>query len=158
MTVKPSTLGEAGANLWVDLCAVKPEAPVKLRLELAERGQVKLCWSSPAPLPFPLQHQVRVSAPPGHRGDSQMLQVALESSMAMDNALLDSPSSVQARWNRHTCHGTSSLPPGFQRIWNVRSLLANTGWAQLTFSSPVFLVTSAPTLEGGRGFTGKWKN
>uniref|UniRef100_A0A8C5IUK8 Leptin receptor n=1 Tax=Junco hyemalis TaxID=40217 RepID=A0A8C5IUK8_JUNHY len=50
---------------------VKPEAPVKLRLELAERGQVKLCWSSPAPLPFPLQHQVRVSAPPG-RGGSQV--------------------------------------------------------------------------------------
>ncbi|KAL9845664.1 leptin receptor isoform 2-T2 [Geothlypis trichas] len=75
---------------------VKPEAPVELHLELAERGQVKLCWSSPAPLPFPLQHQVRISAPPGH-GDSQMLQVALESSVAMDNALLDSPSSVQVR-------------------------------------------------------------
>lgn len=44
---------------------------MKLHLELAERGQVKLCWSSPAPLPFPLQHQVRISAPPGH-GDSQV--------------------------------------------------------------------------------------
>ncbi|XP_059334288.1 leptin receptor [Ammospiza nelsoni] len=90
---------------------VKPEAPVKLRLELAERGQVKLCWSSPAPLPFPLQHQVRVSAPPGHHGDSQMLQVALESSMAMDNALLDSPSSVQVRSrNLHA--------PGFWSDWS----------------------------------------
>ncbi|NXB78054.1 LEPR protein, partial [Donacobius atricapilla] len=89
---------------------VKPEAPVKLHLELAERGQVKLCWSSPALLPFPLQHQVRVSAPPGH-GDSQMLQVALESSVAIDNALLDSPSSVQVR--SRNLHG-----PGFWSDWS----------------------------------------
>ncbi|RLW05782.1 hypothetical protein DV515_00004647, partial [Chloebia gouldiae] len=90
---------------------VKPEAPVKLHLELAERGQVKLCWSSPAPLPFPLQHQVRISAPPGH-GDSQMLQVALESSVVMDNALLDSPSSVQVR--SRNLHG-----PGFWSDWST---------------------------------------
>uniref|UniRef100_A0A8C3NHY0 Leptin receptor n=1 Tax=Geospiza parvula TaxID=87175 RepID=A0A8C3NHY0_GEOPR len=89
---------------------VKPEAPVKLHLELAERGQVKLCWSSPAPLPFPLQHQVRISAPPGH-GDSQMLQVALESSVAMDNALLDSPSSVQVR-------SRNLRAPGFWSDWS----------------------------------------
>ncbi|XP_066411724.1 leptin receptor [Molothrus aeneus] len=89
---------------------VKPEAPVQLHLELAERGQVKLCWSSPAPLPFPLQHQVRVSAPPG-QGDSQMLQVVLESSMAMDNALLDSPSSVQVR-------SRNLRAPGFWSDWS----------------------------------------
>ncbi|NWZ33859.1 LEPR protein, partial [Brachypodius atriceps] len=92
------------------LDVVRPEAPVKLRLELAERGQVKLCWSSPALLPFPLQHQVRVSAPPGH-GHSQMLQVALESSVALDNALLDSPSSVQVR--SRNPHG-----PGFWSDWS----------------------------------------
>ncbi|NWS36055.1 LEPR protein, partial [Polioptila caerulea] len=89
---------------------VKPEAPVKLHLELAERGQVKLCWSSPALLPFPLQHQVRVSAPPGH-GHSQVLQVALESSVVVDNALLDSPSSVQVR--SRNLHG-----PGFWSDWS----------------------------------------
>ncbi|NWR02230.1 LEPR protein, partial [Paradoxornis webbianus] len=89
---------------------VRPEAPVKLRLELAERGQVKLCWSSPALLPFPLQHQVRISAPPGH-GDSQLLQVALESSVAMDNALLDSPASVQVR-------SRNLRGPGFWSDWS----------------------------------------
>ncbi|NXC85996.1 LEPR protein, partial [Cercotrichas coryphoeus] len=89
---------------------LKPEAPVKLHLELAERGQVKLCWSSPALLPFPLQHQVRISAPPGH-GDSQILQVALESSVALDNSLLDSPSSVQVR--SRNLHG-----PGFWSDWS----------------------------------------
>ncbi|NXB48292.1 LEPR protein, partial [Leucopsar rothschildi] len=89
---------------------VKPEAPVKLHLELAERGQVKLCWASPALLPFPLQHQVRISAPLG-QGDSQMLQVALESSVAIDNALLDSPSSMQVR--SRNLHG-----PGFWSDWS----------------------------------------
>uniref|UniRef100_A0A8C9MW26 Leptin receptor n=1 Tax=Serinus canaria TaxID=9135 RepID=A0A8C9MW26_SERCA len=90
---------------------VKPEAPVKLHLELAEKGQVKLCWSSPAPLPFPLQHQVRISAPPGH-GYSQMLQVALESSMALDNALLDSACSVQVR-------SRNLRGPGFWSDWST---------------------------------------
>ncbi|NXK68894.1 LEPR protein, partial [Sylvietta virens] len=89
---------------------VKPEAPGKLHLELAEGGQVKLCWSSPALLPFPLQHQVRISAPPG-RGDSQMLQVALESSVAVDNSLLDSPSSVQVR-------SRNLRGPGFWSDWS----------------------------------------
>ncbi|KAI1236909.1 hypothetical protein IHE44_0015167 [Lamprotornis superbus] len=113
--------------LWLEM----PEAPVKLHLELAERGQVKLCWSSPALLPFPLQHQVRISAPLGH-GDSQVrvpksqvripksqvrvpksqvLQVALESSVAIDNALLDSASSVQVR--SRNLHG-----PGFWSDWS----------------------------------------
>ncbi|NXX26014.1 LEPR protein, partial [Nicator chloris] len=90
---------------------VKPEAPVKLRLELAERGQVRLCWSSPALLPFPLQHQVRISAPPGHGDSQQMLQVALESSVAVDNALLDSPSSVQVR-------SRNLRGPGFWSDWS----------------------------------------
>ncbi|RMC08784.1 hypothetical protein DUI87_15035 [Hirundo rustica rustica] len=89
---------------------VRPEAPVKLHLELAERGQVKLCWSSPVLLPFPLQHQVKISAPPGH-GDSQMLQAALESSVALDNALLDSPSSVQVR-------SRNLRGPGFWSDWS----------------------------------------
>ncbi|NXD51749.1 LEPR protein, partial [Corvus moneduloides] len=90
---------------------VKPEAPVNLQLELAERGQVKLCWSSPVLLPFPLQHQVRISAPPGH-GECQMLQVALETSVAIDSALLDSPSSVQVR-------SRNLRGPGFWSDWST---------------------------------------
>ncbi|NWY94120.1 LEPR protein, partial [Loxia curvirostra] len=91
---------------------VKPEAPVKLHLELAEKGQVKLCWSSPAPLPFPLQHQVRISAPPGHGDSQQMLQVVLESSMALDNGLLDSACSVQVR-------SRNLRGPGFWSDWST---------------------------------------
>lgn len=41
-----------------------------------------------------------------------MLQVALESSVAMDNALLDSPSSVQVR--SRNLHG-----PGFWSDWST---------------------------------------
>ncbi|NWV33377.1 LEPR protein, partial [Grantiella picta] len=90
---------------------VKPEAPVKLHVELAERGELKLCWSNPVLLPFPLQCQVKISAPSGH-SEWQMLQVALETSVAIDDALLDSPSSVQVRCRNF--HG-----PGFWSEWST---------------------------------------
>ncbi|NXF98769.1 LEPR protein, partial [Sakesphorus luctuosus] len=79
---------------------VKPEPPVDLHLELAEGAQVKVCWSDPVLLPYPLQYQVRISASPGHT-DWQMVQVALEASLAIDNTLLDSPSLVQVRCRNH---------------------------------------------------------
>ncbi|XP_058277718.1 leptin receptor [Hirundo rustica] len=116
---------------------VRPEAPVKLHLELAERGQVKLCWSSPALLPFPLQHQVRISAPPGH-GDSQMLQAALESSVALDNALLDSPSSVQVR--SRTLRG-----PGFWSDWSSPYNL--TLGAQVLYFPPKTLTSAGSNIS-----------
>ncbi|NXN03417.1 LEPR protein, partial [Sylvia borin] len=116
---------------------VRPEAPVKLHLELAERGQVKLCWSSPALLPFPLQHQVRLSAPPGH-GDSQLLQVALESSVTMDNALLDSPASVQVR--SRNLHG-----PGFWSDWSSPYNL--TLGAQVLYFPPKTLTSAGSNIS-----------
>ncbi|NWT61520.1 LEPR protein, partial [Erythrocercus mccallii] len=116
---------------------VRPEAPEKLHLELSERGQVKLCWSSPALLPFPLQHQVRLSAPPGH-GDSQMLQVALESSVPIDNALLDSPSSVQVR--SRNLHG-----PGFWSDWSSPYNL--TLGAQVLYFPPKTLTSAGSNLS-----------
>ncbi|NWX65897.1 LEPR protein, partial [Promerops cafer] len=115
---------------------VKPEAPVKLQLELAEKGQVKLCWSSPALLPFPLQHQVRISAP-GH-GDSQMLQVALESSVAIDNALLDSPSSVQVR-------SRNLRGPGFWSDWSTPYNL--TLGAQVLYFPPKTLTSAGSNIS-----------
>ncbi|NXM62350.1 LEPR protein, partial [Illadopsis cleaveri] len=116
---------------------VRPEAPVKLHLELAERGQVKLCWSSPALLPFPLQHQVRISAPPGH-GDSQILQVAVESSVAIDNALLDSPASVQVR--SRNFHG-----PGFWSDWSSPYNL--TLGAQVLYFPPKTLTSAGSNIS-----------
>ncbi|XP_005521289.1 PREDICTED: leptin receptor [Pseudopodoces humilis] len=116
---------------------VRPEAPGKLHLELAERGQVKLCWSSPALLPFPLQHQVRISAPPGH-GHSQMLQVALESSVAIDNALLDSPSSVQVR-------SRNLRGPGFWSDWSSPYNL--TLAAQVLYFPPKTLTSAGSNIS-----------
>ncbi|NWU36766.1 LEPR protein, partial [Hylia prasina] len=116
---------------------VRPEAPVKLHLELAEGGQVRLCWSSPALLPFPLQHQVRVSAPAGH-GDSQVLQVALESSVAIDKALLDSPSSVQVR--SRNLHG-----PGFWSDWSSAYNL--TLAAQVLYFPPKTLTSAGSNIS-----------
>ncbi|NXQ64669.1 LEPR protein, partial [Anthoscopus minutus] len=116
---------------------VRPEAPGKLHLELAERGQVKLCWSSPALLPFPLQHQVRISAPPGC-GDSQLLQVALESSVAIDNALLDSPSSVQVR-------SRNLRGPGFWSDWSSPYNL--TLGAQVLYFPPKTLTSAGSNIS-----------
>ncbi|XP_063263036.1 leptin receptor [Prinia subflava] len=121
---------------------VRPEAPVQLHLELAERGQVRLCWSSPAVLPFPLQHQVRISAPPGH-GDSQVrgsqvLQVALDSSVAIDSALLDCPCSVQVR--SRNLHG-----PGFWSDWSSPYNL--TSGAQVLYFPPKTLTSAGSNIS-----------
>ncbi|NWW03244.1 LEPR protein, partial [Oreocharis arfaki] len=116
---------------------VEPEAPVNLRLELAERGRLKLCWSSPVLLPFPLQHQVRISAPSGH-GERQMLQVALETSVAIDNALLDSPSSVQVR--SRNLHG-----PGFWSDWSTPYNL--TLGAQVLYFPPKTLTSAGSNIS-----------
>ncbi|NXS80673.1 LEPR protein, partial [Erpornis zantholeuca] len=116
---------------------VEPEAPEELRLELAEGGQVKLCWSSPALLPFPLQYQVRISAPPG-LGESQMLQVALETSVAIDNALLESPSSVQVRSrNLHA--------QGFWSDWSTPYNL--TVGAQVLYFPPKTLTSAGSNIS-----------
>ncbi|KAJ7402174.1 hypothetical protein BTVI_88743 [Pitangus sulphuratus] len=84
----------------MNLSAVKPEPPLNLHLEMTEGGEVKMCWSDPALLPYPLQYQVRISARPGHSA-WQMVQVALEASLAIDNTLLDSSSLVQVRCRNH---------------------------------------------------------
>ncbi|NWT20850.1 LEPR protein, partial [Vireo altiloquus] len=111
---------------------VEPEAPARLRLELAEGGLVKLCWSSPALLPFPLQHQVRISAPPG-LGEHQMLQVTLDTSVAIDNSLLDSPSSVQVRSRNLQAQG----------FWSDWSSPYNLTWAAQVLYFPPKTLTSA---------------
>ncbi|NWI80902.1 LEPR protein, partial [Dryoscopus gambensis] len=117
--------------------AVEPEAPVDLRLELAERGRVELCWSSPAPPPFPLRYQVRICAPPG-LGRCQMLQVALETSVAIDNALLDSPSSVQVR-------SRNRGGPGFWSDWSTPYNL--TLGAQVLYFPPKTLTTAGSNIS-----------
>ncbi|NWV74994.1 LEPR protein, partial [Dasyornis broadbenti] len=116
---------------------VKPEAPGKLRLELAERGQLKLCWSNPVLLPFPLQFQLRISAPSGH-GECQMLQVALETSVAIDDALLDSSSSVQVR-----CRNLRG--PGFWSDWSTPYNL--TVGAQVLYFPPKTLTSAGSNVS-----------
>ncbi|NXA03907.1 LEPR protein, partial [Sapayoa aenigma] len=93
------------------LRVVKPEPPSNLHLEMAEGGQVRMCWSHPVLLPFPLQCQLKISANPGNSG-WQMVQPALENSVAIDNTLLDSSCLVQVRCRNS--HG-----PGFWSDWST---------------------------------------
>ncbi|KAM7107637.1 leptin receptor isoform 3-T6 [Ciconia maguari] len=103
--------------LWSPLMSVKPidivkpEPPLNLHLEMTEKGQVRICWSDPVLMPYPLQYEVKISANSGQNG-WQMVQVALESSLAIDNTLLGSSYLVQARCrNRHG--------PGFWSDWST---------------------------------------
>ncbi|XP_040465946.1 leptin receptor isoform X6 [Falco naumanni] len=96
--------------LWSPLMSVKPidiikpEPPLNLRLEMAEKGQVKICWSDPVLMPYPLQYEVKISANSGQSG-WQMVRVALETSLAIDNMLLDSSYLVQVRCRNHRGRG-----------------------------------------------------
>ncbi|NXI47399.1 LEPR protein, partial [Galbula dea] len=90
---------------------VKPEPPSNLHLEMTEKGQVKLCWSNTVLMPFPLQCEVKISAASGPNG-WQMVQVTLDTSLALDHSLLESPYLVQVRCR--SCHG-----PGFWSQWST---------------------------------------
>ncbi|XP_027659774.1 leptin receptor isoform X5 [Falco biarmicus] len=103
--------------LWSPLMSVKPidiikpEPPLNLHLEMAEKGQVKICWSDPVLMPYPLQYEVKISANSGQSG-WQMVRVALETSLAIDNMLLDSSYLVQVRCRNHR-------GPGFWSDWSI---------------------------------------
>ncbi|KAM6066616.1 leptin receptor [Chlamydotis macqueenii] len=90
---------------------VKPEPPLNLHLEMTEKGQVRICWSSPEVMPYPLQYEVKIAANSGQSG-WQMVQAAVETSLAIDNTPLDSSYLVQVRCRNG--HG-----PGFWSDWST---------------------------------------
>ncbi|KFP90494.1 Leptin receptor, partial [Apaloderma vittatum] len=103
--------------LWSPLMSVKPidivkpDPPLNLHPEVTEKGQVKVCWSDPALVPYPLQYEVKISANSAQTG-RRMIQVALETSLALDNTPLDSSYFIQVRCrNRHG--------PGFWSDWST---------------------------------------
>ncbi|NXM71339.1 LEPR protein, partial [Serilophus lunatus] len=116
---------------------VKPDPPSNLHLEMAEGGQVKMCWSHPVLLPFPLQHQVRISASPGN-SSWQMVQLALENSVAIDSTLLDSSHLVQVR-----CR--NSQGPGFWSDWSTPYDLSL--GAQVLYFPPRALLSAGSTIS-----------
>ncbi|XP_010226328.1 PREDICTED: leptin receptor-like, partial [Tinamus guttatus] len=103
--------------LWSPLMSVKPinvvkpEPPLNLHLEMTEKGQVKMCWSDPVLMPYPLKYEVKIS---GNSSQDvwQMVEVVLETSLAVGDVLLDSLSFVQVRCRR--LHG-----PGFWSDWST---------------------------------------
>ncbi|XP_062437170.1 leptin receptor [Rhea pennata] len=90
---------------------VKPEPPLNLHLEMTEKGQVKICWSDPMLMPYPLKYEVKFSANSSQNG-WQVVQVVLETSLAIDNALLDSSYLVQVRCK-------NLYGPGFWSDWST---------------------------------------
>ncbi|NXY89419.1 LEPR protein, partial [Alcedo cyanopectus] len=131
--------GTAGLTpLWSPLMAVKPmdivkpDPPLNLHLGMTEKGQVKICWSAPVLMPYPLQYEVRISAD-SDQNAWQVVQVAVDTSLALDNILLNSSYSAQVRCRN--LHG-----PGFWSDWSPPQNL-NLGAEVLYF--PPKLLTSA---------------
>ncbi|XP_015726323.1 leptin receptor isoform X1 [Coturnix japonica] len=123
--------------LWSPLMAVKPidivkpEPPLNVHLEMTERGQVKICWSEPAPMPYPLRYEVNISGSSG-QNSWQVAQVALNTSLDVDNTLLDSSSFAQVRCKNY-------YGPGFWSEWSTLYNL-NVGAEVLYF--PTKMLTS----------------
>lgn len=40
---------------------MKPDPPLGLRMEITDDGNLKISWSSPPLVPFPLQYEVKYS-------------------------------------------------------------------------------------------------
>ncbi|NWS72282.1 LEPR protein, partial [Crotophaga sulcirostris] len=127
----------AVTSLWSPLMSVKPidivkpEPPLNLHLEMTEKGQVKICWSDPVLIPYQLQYEVKISANSGQNG-WQMVQVALETSLTIDNTLLESSRFIQVRCrNRHG--------PGF---WSDWSTPYNLTWRAEVLYFPPKILTS----------------
>ncbi|XP_053929596.1 leptin receptor isoform X1 [Cuculus canorus] len=124
-------------SLWSPLMSVnpidivKPEPPLNLHLEMTEKGQVKICWSDPVLIPYRLQYEVKISANSGQNA-GQMVQVALETSLAIDHALLEALYFVQVRCRNH--HG-----PGF---WSDWSTPYNLTWGAEVLYFPPKILTS----------------
>ncbi|NXX89589.1 LEPR protein, partial [Centropus bengalensis] len=124
-------------SLWSPLMSikpidiVKPEPPLNLHLEMTEKGQVKICWSDPVLLPYQLQYEVKISANSGQNA-WQMVEVALETSLPIDNTLLESSSFVQVRSRNHQ-------GPGF---WSDWSTPYNLSWEDDVLYFPPKILTS----------------
>nr|XP_021152075.1 leptin receptor isoform X2 [Columba livia] len=126
-----------GTPLWSPVASVKPidivkpEPPLNLHLDMTEEGQVKICWSHPEPMPYPLEYEVKISASSG-QSSWQMVHVAEETSLAVDNTLLDSSHLVHVRCrNRHG--------PGF---WSDWSSPYNLSWGAEVLYFPPKILTS----------------
>ncbi|XP_030061516.1 leptin receptor [Microcaecilia unicolor] len=117
----PSVKPEQTYTVWVEiktgvssplmsvkpLDIVKPNPPFNLHMEITEKGELKLCWSNPAPVPYELQYEVRHLV----NSTENAWQIVRETSVTIDNKQLDSSHLVQVRCRR--LHG-----PGFWSDWS----------------------------------------
>nr|XP_033772614.1 leptin receptor isoform X2 [Geotrypetes seraphini] len=117
----PSVKLEDIYTMWVDikrgvisplmsvkpLDIVKPNPPFNLRMEITEKGELKLCWSNPEPVPYELQYEVKLLV----NSTENVWQIVEETSVIIDNRRLGSSYLVQVRCRR--LHG-----PGFWSDWS----------------------------------------
>ncbi|KAH0618533.1 hypothetical protein JD844_017832 [Phrynosoma platyrhinos] len=66
---------------------------------MTDKGQLKISWSSPASKSYPLQYEVKCFAN-SSKSVWQVIQITMETSLIMNNALFDSSYEVQVRCKR----------------------------------------------------------
>uniref|UniRef100_A0A8C8SH82 Leptin receptor n=1 Tax=Pelusios castaneus TaxID=367368 RepID=A0A8C8SH82_9SAUR len=87
---------------------VKPEPPLNLRIEMIDKGELKICWSNPVMTPYPLQYEVKFSG----NVTQNVVEVVTETSLIIGNKLVGSSYWVQVRCK--SLHG-----PGFWSDWST---------------------------------------
>nr|XP_006125089.1 leptin receptor isoform X1 [Pelodiscus sinensis] len=90
---------------------VKPESPMNLRIEMADKGQLKICWSNPVLTPYPLKYEVKFSEN-ATQNAWQVDEIVIETSLIIGSMLVDSSYLVQVRCM--SLHG-----PGFWSDWSA---------------------------------------
>ncbi|XP_014449361.1 leptin receptor isoform X1 [Alligator mississippiensis] len=90
---------------------VKPEPPLNLQLEMTDKWQVKIYWSSPVLPSYALQYEVKFSVN-STQNTWQVVKTVLENSLTIDDTLLGSSYLVQVRCKR--LHGL-----GFWSEWST---------------------------------------
>nr|XP_056700358.1 leptin receptor [Euleptes europaea] len=85
--------------LVMPLDIVKPEPPLHMKIEMTDKGQLKISWSNPSPKSYSLQYEVKYFAN-ATRYVYQAVEITTETSLILSNTLLDSSYVVQVRCKR----------------------------------------------------------
>lgn len=95
---------------------VKPDPPLGLRMEITDRGNLKISWSNPAQVPFPLQYQVKYSEN-STTVIREVAEILSATFLLVDNVLPGSSYKAQVRGRR--LHG-----PGTWSDWSTPQIFA----------------------------------
>ncbi|XP_077189555.1 leptin receptor isoform X2 [Paroedura picta] len=90
---------------------VKPESPLNVKIEMTDKGKLKISWSNPSSTSHPLQYEVKYFAN-ASKNVYQAVEIAMETSLILSHTLLDSSYVFQVRCK-------SIYGPGLWSDWSL---------------------------------------